>query len=163
MTINVTSVGEGWKATPTSDPLFTITVEGQSEPQKTYDAELAKVGTHEAESYQSKTGKTYWRKPGSSGSYRPQQAKVFKADPEKQESIEWQACLKAAVETIHNYHAIYGDGTRPDLAKYKAEIVNCLVTFTQAIDHKPTQPVAVPEPLPTDEEVDNFSLEDLPL
>lgn len=110
MAIKVLHVGEPWKATPTSDPMWMITVEGMGEPQKTYDAALSTPGEYDAESYESKAGKTYWRLKGSKSSYKGAGgAKVFKADPDKMkmawtietarnQSIQRQVALKLALE-----------------------------------------------------------------
>lgn len=155
MKINVTHTSEGWrppKAASDFPAIYTIHIEGYSESQKTMDASLATVGTHEAEEYTAKSGKTYWR------SIEPENVpgateKVSKADPAKQESIEWQACLKAAVETVHDYNSlaqISSDYKLPSLADYKKQIVEAVVTFTQTLEKKPDR---IPDRLPTSLEV----------
>jgi hypothetical protein len=92
--------------------MYTIHIENKGEPQKTFDAALASLGEHEAEEYQSKSGKTYWRVP-KAGGYAPRSsgAKTFQADPKKlkQEmtlevaknlSIQRQVAMKGAVDLI---------------------------------------------------------------
>lgn len=107
MNINITAVQEPWYATPGSDPMWTIFIQGQTEPQKTYDKALSVVGSHAAEQYTSKTGKTYWRSPRD---YKPA-PKTPPADPLKlkQEmtlevaknlSIQRQVAAKSAIELI---------------------------------------------------------------
>lgn len=102
MKVNITAVGEPWRAIPESDALYTITIEGMGEPKKTFDSALAIVGEHEAESYTSKAGKEYWRTPkataykGSTGG-----TKQFKADPESRNSIEKQKALAEAVNYVN--------------------------------------------------------------
>lgn len=68
----------------------------------------------------------------------PSGTKEFKADPVKQESIEWQACLKASVDTIRDWHQQYGNDP-VTLPEYKRDVIECLVTYTQAIQKKPTK------------------------
>ncbi len=113
MKIKVTSVGEPWKATPESDALYTIHIEGHGEPQKTFDAALAVVGEHEAEEYQSKAGKPYWRTPKASGAFQRAAGgvKKFEADPKKldqdktltiatNQSIQRQVAYKGVIDLI---------------------------------------------------------------
>ena len=143
MKIKVTHVGDAWQPSPDADPLYTIHIEGNGEPQRTYDAALAVVGTHEAEYFKSKKGKVYWRTPKPKEEQASSGAREFKADPIKQESIEWQACLKAAVEVVRDYNTLYFDEkSKPSLADYKKQVVDAVVTFTQTIKHKPESLVA---------------------
>jgi hypothetical protein len=104
MKITVKQVGQGWKPKdkPDADPLYSIMLVDWSEPQKTYDPELAVVGEHEAEQYQSKSGKTYWRVPkgsASQASYTP--ASEAKASDPTRSSIEKQQALIQAVAFVN--------------------------------------------------------------
>lgn len=152
MTIKVTAVSEGWRATPTSDPLYTIAVEGHAEPQKTYDPALNVIGEHEAESFQSKTGKTYWRKPGN---VRRSAPKEFKADPQKLKqdftlavaqnlSIQRQVAVKGVVELI-----VAGKRDYKDLQVTFDDLMGLLSVHRDAT--------------PTDEEVENINLDEVEL
>lgn len=144
MRVNITKVlPKPWVPTdkPDADPLYTIHIEGQGEPQKTYDPALTTQGWHEAETFKSKSGKEYWRTPKENNNLPTATGQVqYKADPDKQTSIEWQACLKAAVETVSNYYSLAGE--LPDsLEDYKRDIVNAVVTFTKTIQLKPDEVV----------------------
>ncbi len=98
MKINVTHVGSPWRANPQADYLYTIHIEGYGEPQKTFDAELAAEGEHEAEQYQAKaSGKTYWRVPKPLGS-SVSRSKPLERSVDQTASIQRQVALKAAVE-----------------------------------------------------------------
>lgn len=99
MKIVVKDVGKGWRPDdkPDADPMYTISVEGQTEPQKTYDPLLAVVGEHEAEQYTAKSGKNYWRTPKPQKQWSKPQEKVFRADPDTRESIQIQQALIQAV------------------------------------------------------------------
>lgn len=171
MQVEVTSVGTGWKpdnAQADFKPIYTILIKGQAEPQKTQDEALAKVGLHEAETYQTKSGKTYWRTAEAA-----KQAKQFVADPIKQESIEWQACLKAAVDAVRDFYGLAGQSPT-NLADYKKDIAEALVTFTQTIKVKPITFTKEPEEvmvdkgdfaqveLPPVEVYDDVNLDDIP-
>lgn len=59
--ILVKQVGKPWLPPGGKDPLYSIMLEGYGEPQKTFDVKLAHEGEHEAESFTSKSGKTFWR------------------------------------------------------------------------------------------------------
>ena len=76
--------------------------------------------------------------------------KEFKADPIKQDSIEWQACLKAAVETVRDYNALASlnksDYKVPTLIEYKEEVYNTLVTYKATINAKPDKLIEIDEP-----------------
>lgn len=150
--IKVTYVSKGWKpdnAEANFKPIYTIHIEGEAEPQKTQDPVLAELGTYEAETYPTKSGKTYWRSVETATIMAEARDTQFKADPVKQESIEWQSALKAAVEAVHDYYDLVRwteDGVVfPTLENYKKEIVNAVVTFTQTIERKPDQLVPLPE------------------
>ena len=141
MKLIVKTVGAPWKFDDKADPLWTLTAEGQTEPIRTYDADLAKVGEFDAESYTAKSGKVYWR----TIKERPQRsfgAKEFKADPLKQDSIEWQACLKAAVETVKDFY-LMADSKPATLDGYAQEVLSVLVTYKNTVNEKPTE---IPEP-----------------
>lgn len=78
----------------------------------------------------------------------------FKADPVKQESIEWQNALTNAREAVKDFHTLSGEKPK-DLATYKLDIVNAVITFTQTIEKKPDKPIVTApatDNLPTDEE-----------
>lgn len=144
--INVIHVGTAWKPkdNPNADPLYTIHIEGMGEPQKTFDASLAVLGEHEAESFPSKGGKTYWRTPKKQWTKRDEQ---FKADPDSRESIEWQTSLKAAVEVVRDYHMTTGPGSI-DLKEYCKLVDKAAVHFKNLINVKPTS-------VTTDEEIED--------
>lgn len=139
--IKVTQASQGWKARPTSDPLFTIHIEGEGEPQRTFDKELAVVGEHEAEKFTAKNGKEYWRtpkKPGGNQELTFRTERQFKADPEKQESIEWQSCLKAATDTVNGYYGLFFNADNPpSLEQFKKDVVNTAITYKRTVDIKP--------------------------
>ncbi len=179
MKVQVTHVSEGWKpndAGPNFKLIYTIHLDGYSEPQKTQDETLAVLGNHDAEQYVAKSGKPYWRTIGSGqivlhqGSSAPQSTdNRYKADPVKQESIEWQACLKAAVETVHAWNQLASlqdkDWSVPTLPDYKKQIVEAVVTFTQTIEKKPdtiTPAYEATETMVDQGDYAQVSLEELP-
>lgn len=143
MKIKVTQVvGQGWKADDNADTLYTVHIEGQGEPQKTYDESLARVGEHEAESFVAKSGKTYWR------TKRPQMAprapykqsvKEFKADKDKMALGQWQTAMNAGRQIVADFYNL--KSINPDFAlsidDYKRTVVNAAITCASTISIKP--------------------------
>ncbi len=110
MNVEVTSVSEPWKFNDTADPMWTVVLKDHGEPVKTYDAELAKVGSHEAEEYTAKSGKVYWRTIKAKKSFGGG-VKKFEADPKKMaqdltltmatnSSIQRQVSYKGVIDLI---------------------------------------------------------------
>lgn len=178
MKINVTNVGEPWTPPSGGDALYTIHVEGVGEPQKTFDKALAVVGEHEAEQYQSKTGKTYYRTPKPSGGYAGPRAatgpKEFKADPAKMkqdlslevarnQSIQRQVAVKAAVDLI-----VAGKIEYDEMYRTYGYIMELLTNHdwrsvvNPGLTPEDAAALLGGEILPTDEEVDDLDLSELP-
>jgi hypothetical protein len=81
--------------------------------------------------------------PDQQGSPRGSE-RVYKADPEKQASIEWQASVKAGVEAVRDFYTFSGE--KPEsLEAYKRDIVNTAITFGKTIEKKPEQTIAAPD------------------
>jgi hypothetical protein len=83
--------------------------------------------------------------------------RVFKADPARQSSIEWQASIKAAVDAVRDFYT-FSDVNPTTLEDYKRSIVNTAITFAAVVEMKPNQtiePKAEPigDTLPTEEQV----------
>ena len=114
---------------------------------------IATVGfSGEVELYTNDKGKQYLRQPQKGNIPKPVQQKIFKADPERQSSIEWQSAIKSAVDAVHNWHSLYGnDKDKPELIDYKHQIVEAAITFAAVIEK---QPKKNPDPEPTPEEVE---------
>lgn len=110
--VEVLSVGNAWTPPnrPDADPMYTLIIKGQGEPVKTYDKKLATVGEHEAESYQSKSGKTYWRiaEPASEASSESY-SKHDMLEIAKNQSIQRQVAVKGAVELTYSGIAQWDD------------------------------------------------------
>lgn len=160
MKINVTNVGAPWRASETSDPMYTINIEGQGEV-KTFDASLAVLGEHEAESFQSKGGKTYWRIPKAAKPYTPTK-KSYEADPNKISSIEMQKAIAEARQLVRDWYEVRALNSLktlvPDMEVYKKDVVNAAITLHAAITIKPNKLIGIEEPVVDPPEVNEYDL-----
>lgn len=76
------------------------------------------------------------------------QERQFKADPDKQASIEWQSAIKSAVEAVKDYYTLNlltKDNKVTSLEEYKLDIVNAAITFAAVTVVKPKQTLEHPE------------------
>lgn len=166
MTITVTKADIIWQA---GDRTIWQLQAGDGASYKTYSKIIAGLGTFEVETYD-KNGDTFVRqlKPDEKrflpqGAPAPSQTarEPFKADPEKQVSIEWQSSIGSAVEAVRDWHMLYqpmiasGDvlpgAHLPTLDEYKNQIVNTAITFAQTVSMRPSEPIEAPAPQDRDE------------
>lgn len=114
MTIEVISVGKPWTppdAGADFKPIYTLIAKddkgvSMGEPIKTQDPLLASVGKHHAESYPTKSGKTYWRtitpSTPQTAPEAPQSTKAAQPVTDTtRESIERQQALIQAVAFVN--------------------------------------------------------------
>lgn len=68
----------------------------------------------------------------------------YKADPDKQSSIERQAALKVAVEVVRDYNNQYGgpDDPTPSLAQYSKDVAERGQFFASVLSGAPTEAAA---------------------
>lgn len=168
MKINVVKTDpKPWVPPGGGDALYSIQVEGQGEI-KTFEAKFNELGEHEAESFQAKSGKTYWRIP-KAPSRQFNTKKSYEADPAKIASIEWQKAVAEGNILVKNWYDVALMGGResvevPDMEHYKLEVVNAAITLASAIDKKPDDFIDDPDEAELDmlEIADDTSEDDLP-
>lgn len=87
------------------------------------------------------------------------QPKEYKADPLKQSSIEWQASIKAAVDTVKDFHVL--SGIKPTkLTEYKRLIAETAITYANTVEKKPDMAVKV-EPVVDLPPVESYDIPDV--
>lgn len=167
MVIEVISVGKPWTppdAGADFKPIYTLIAKDgngvpMGEPIKTQDPLLANVGKHHAESYQTKSNKTYWRTVAPGAATKPVEAagSVGNSNPPTdatRESIERQQALIQAVAFVNGQ------------TEYNENVDRLAATLSVAEDFAQFLRGGMAKPKDSEPAVDPFDdfdpLEDLP-